>query len=335
MAFIDVQRLEKTFIIRKREEGLLGAFKGLFHRQIERRQAVAGITFSLDEGEIVGVIGPNGAGKSTTIKCMTGILVPSGGRVLVGGIVPWEQRRLNARQIGVVFGQKTALWWDVPVIETFKLLRDIYMVPEDQFRRNMALFDDILGMREFLTMPVRQLSLGQRMRADLAAALLHNPRVLFLDEPTIGLDVSVKERLRGLIREINKRQRVTVLLTTHDVGDLQQLAQRILVIDHGRLIYQGTIEEAIRQFAPESTVTVELSAPPAEPLALPHGEVVRQEGLRWWIRFRRDRISAADLVGHLIARYPIRDFTLTEPDIEEIIRGIYDRRYEMPESLVV
>ena len=328
MAIIEVKDLQKVFRVHKQQDGVLGALSGLFHRTIEDRKAVDGVSFAVEAGEIVGYVGPNGAGKSTTIKCLTGILVPSGGQVSVGGLDPWIHRVKNARQIGVVFGQKTALWWDVPVIETFRLLRDIYEVPDDRFRKNLALFDDILGIGEFQTMPVRQLSLGQRMRADLAAALLHNPKILFLDEPTIGLDVLAKERLRTFIREINRTDQITVLLTTHDMGDIEMLCHRIMIIDRGKVIHQGSISETIHHFAPESTAVVDLAQIPDGPVRVEGGVVVQVDGLRHWIRFRRDRITAADLVDRLMRKYPIRDFTLQEPSIEEIVRGIYDRPCE-------
>ena len=220
--------------------------------------AVNDISFQVGEGEIIGYIGPNGAGKSTTIKMLAGILVPTAGSMRVLGCVPHQQRTEHTRHIGVVFGQRTHLWWDVPVIDSLRLLRDIYKVPEAQYQRNLALFSDLLGLNEFQNVPVRQLSLGQRVRADIAAALLHDPAILFLDEPTIGVDVVSKDRLRTFIKEINAARKVTVLLTTHDMNEIEKMCRRVIIIDHGRLIYDGSIEAIRAQYGSQRVLAVDL-----------------------------------------------------------------------------
>jgi len=319
MAIVEVRDLVKIFRVRKRGTGPLG----ILRRKTREVHAVDGISFDVEEGEIVGYIGPNGAGKSTTVKCLTGILVPTSGVVTVGGLVPWRDRIKNGRQIGVVFGQKTSLWWDVPVIDTYRLLRDIYDVPEPVFRRNLGLLDDILGLKEFQDTPVRQLSLGQRVRADLGAVMLHNPRFLFLDEPTIGLDVAAKERLRVFIANMNAATRVTVFLTTHDMSEIERLCRRIMIIDRGRLVYSGSISDAIQKYAPCSDVVVELAETPSGPVVVEGGEVVRQEGARYWIRFRRDQTTAGHLVGQLMAKYPVKDFRVDDPNVEQIVKTVY------------
>ncbi len=230
---IEVENLQKRFWVRHHHHGAVGALRNLVTRAGREVRAVDGISFRVAAGEMVGYIGPNGAGKSTTIKMLTGILVPSGGRVTVAGLVPWRQRRSLARRIGVVFGQRTQLWWDLPLIESLSLLRHIYRVPAARFAANLEVFRDLLELNAFLDTPVRQLSLGQRMRGDLAAALLHDPEILYLDEPTIGLDVVAKQRIRNLLLRLNRERDLTVLLTTHDMTDIARLCQRMMLIDRG------------------------------------------------------------------------------------------------------
>lgn len=236
---ITVENLTKEFKSYKKNPGFKGTVKGLFSREVVIKKAVDNISFHIDKGEIVGYIGSNGAGKSTTIKMMTGILVPTAGRCVVNGIIPYENRMENAQQIGVVFGQRTQLWWDLPLTETFTILKEIYNVSDQDFKERMAFLDQVLNLSEFINNTVRTLSLGQRMRADLGAALLHNPKVLYLDEPTIGLDVVVKENIRLAIKEINREFKTTVVLTTHDLGDIEELCNRIIIIDAGKKIYDG------------------------------------------------------------------------------------------------
>ena len=240
---IRVEQLEKTFQVVQTRGGMLGAVRSLVDRQTRAVRAVDGISFVVQPGEMVACVGPNGAGKSTTIKMLTGILVPSGGHVEVFGLVPHRQRRSLAQRIGVVFGQRTQLWWDLPLSDSFALLRHIYRVPADRFAHNLKTFRDLLELDDFFDTPVRQLSLGQRMRGDLAAALLHDPHVLFLDEPTIGLDVVAKHRIRHFLQALNRERGVTVLLTTHDMTDVERLCSRLLIIDHGRVLYDGNLDQ--------------------------------------------------------------------------------------------
>jgi ABC-2 type transport system ATP-binding protein len=284
---------------------------------------VDGVSFRLEAGEMVGYIGPNGAGKSTTIKMLTGILVPSGGHIMIDGRVPHQQRVEHVRRIGVVFGQRTQLWWDLPTIESFELLRYIYRIPEQRWRKNLDAFTELLDLDAFLETPVRQLSLGQRMRADLAAALLHEPAILFLDEPTIGLDVVAKERIRQFLANINRERGVTVILTTHDLEDITRLCQRVVLIDHGHVIYDGGLEDLRTRFGRQRTLVVDLDEV-ANGLQVPNAELVRREGPRVWLRFDREVTTAAALIAAVAARYRVRDLTVEEPAIEGIVRGIYE-----------
>ncbi len=248
MALIEARGLTKEFKIFRRREGVTGAFRDLFQRDYEILRAVDGIDFKVEEGEMVGYIGANGAGKSTTIKMLTGILVPTAGTVVVNGYVPYKDREVYTRGIGVVFGQRSQLWWDIAVIESFKLLRRIYNVSKEEFDRRLQKFDDILELSSLLHLPVRKLSLGQRMRCDLAAALLHNPAIVFLDEPTIGLDVLAKARIRDFLKEINNVYKTTIILTTHDLGDIEALCPRVAIIDHGKMLYDGSVENLYIQW---------------------------------------------------------------------------------------
>ena len=325
----------KDFMIAKRETGFLGAVKSLVKREHIKKEAVKDISFSIGEGEMVGYIGPNGAGKSTTIKMLTGILVPSSGSVKVNGIIPYENRQENAKNIGVVFGQRTQLWWDLPTIESFELLKEIYQVSDKRYKENMDTFTEILGLDEFLNTPVRQLSLGQRMRADIAASLLHDPPILFLDEPTIGLDVVAKEKMRTFIKEINNERKITVILTTHDMEDIEKLCERMILIDHGQKVYDGEIEVVKERFGKTRTLIVDLEES-SHSLQLKGGEVFKEEASRFWIRFNRDEVSASEIIAQITETHNIKDLTVEEPAIESIISRIYQEGYqELPETVKV
>lgn len=319
---IHVEHLTKHYQRTKRREGLFGSLLTLVNAEYETVRAVNDISFDVAEGELVGYIGPNGAGKSTSIKMLCGILVPTGGKVEVNGLVPHKHRMANARQIGAVFGQKTQLWWDVPVIESLRLFRDIYKVPETQYKRNLELFNELLDLHEFSDAPVRQLSLGQRMRADLAAALLHNPRLLFLDEPMIGVDVVVKERLRHFIQQVNRDQKVTVLLTTHDMVDIEKVCSRIMIIDHGQIVYDGGLDQIRERYGTTRTLVVEFeeSVPDFE---APHAKLTKTEGKRKWFAFNRVETSPSALIAYISTRFPVADLAVEEPEIEEIVRTVY------------
>ena len=323
-AIIEVKGLRKEFRVARRKEGPFAALRTLFSREFDTKVAVNDVSFTIEPGELVGYIGPNGAGKSTTIKMLTGILVPTAGEVRVRGLVPYQRRVENARQIGVVFGQRTQLWWDLPTVESFELLRHIYKVPVERYRQNMDLYRDLLGLDEFLSTPVRQLSLGQRMRADLAAALLHDPEIVYLDEPTIGLDVVAKERIREFIRTINRERGVTVILTTHDMQDIEKICARMILIDHGRVVYDGPLAQIKERFGKHRTLVADLEPNGAvADIEVEGAELVRREGSRIWLRFNRDELSASELITRVSTRFPIRDLTVEEPEIEGIIARIY------------
>jgi ABC-2 type transport system ATP-binding protein len=331
-AIIETKELRKVFRSVKRQPGALGALRTLFSTAYEERVAVAGATMSLEPGELVGYIGPNGAGKSTTIKMLTGILVPTSGLVRVDGIVPWERRTENARNIGVVFGQRSQLYWDLPLVESFELLRAIYGIPHDRYRQNLDEFIEILEMSDFLRTPVRQLSLGQRMRGDFAAAMLHGPKIVYLDEPTIGLDVVAKEAIRQFIARVNAERGTTIILTTHDLADVERLCRRIVLIDHGTIIYDGDIERIKGEYGRFRTLVVHLAEPVSDP-ELRGAELVGADGTTLRFRFDRNHERADLLVRQASERYRVEDVTIEEPDLESIIRRIYVEGYETPQEV--
>ena len=319
---IHVEHLTKDYQRVVRREGFLGSLRTLISAQYQITRAVNDISFHIDEGELVGYIGPNGAGKSTSIKMLCGILVPTSGTIEVNGLIPHINRMKNAQQIGAVFGQKTQLWWDVPVIESLRLFRDIYKISDAQFKHNLELFNELLDLHEFQNTPVRQLSLGQRMRADMAAALLHNPRLLFLDEPMIGVDVVVKERMRTFIQEINRSQKVTVLLTTHDMVDIEKLCSRIMIIDHGQIVYDGNAEQMRAEYGTQRTLVVEFDEVVPD-FSAPLSTLVHSEGRKKSFVFNRFETSPSTLINYISSRYPIIDLAVEEPEIEAIVRTIY------------
>jgi ABC-2 type transport system ATP-binding protein len=329
MPIIRASDLRKVFRTVKRVPGALGALRTLFSRQHEDRVAVSGISMSLEAGELVGYIGPNGAGKSTTIKMLTGILVPTSGEVEVAGIVPYERRKENARNIGVVFGQRSQLYWDLPLVESFELLRAIYGIPRDRYRANLAAFTDLLQMDDFMRTPVRQLSLGQRMRGDFAAAMLHDPRIVYLDEPTIGLDVVAKDAIRTFIRRINEERGTTIILTTHDLADVERLCRRIVLIDKGSIIYDGGVDRIKTQYGAFRTLVVRFAEAVERP-ELDGAELLSLEGTTARFRFDRTRERAAALIRQATERFEITDVSIEEPDLESIIRRIYIEGYDGP-----
>lgn len=319
---IRVEDLRKSFRIAQREPGLAGALKGVLRPRYRTVHALEGISFSLAPGELVGYIGPNGAGKSTTVKILSGILVPDSGRCEVMGRVPWRERREHVARIGVVFGQRTQLWWDLPVIESFELLRDIYGVPQEQYALTRDELVLLLDLAPLMDVPVRQLSLGQRMRCDLAAALLHSPPLLFLDEPTIGLDAVSKLAVRDFIRRLNRERGVTVILTTHDMDDIEALCSRVLVIGAGKLLLDGSIEDLRGRVTRERWLIVDLEEEHAA-FSDPDAELMERDGGRLSLRFDPSRVSPAELIGRIAARYPVRDLFVQNPPIEEIIARLY------------
>ncbi|MFE5535009.1 ATP-binding cassette domain-containing protein [Streptomyces sp. NPDC056492] len=314
-ALIQLDGVEKVFDVRRRVS--------LMRREKRQVRAVDGISFEVARGEVVGYIGPNGAGKSTTIKMLTGILTPSGGRLRVAGIDPARERMRLAHRIGVVFGQRTTLWWDLPLKDSYGLMRRMYRIPEARFKANLERCVDRLDLAELLDVPVRQLSLGQRMRGDIAAALLHDPDVLYLDEPTIGLDVVSKAKVRAFLRQLNAELGTTVLLTTHDLQDIEQLCERVMVIDHGRLMYDGALAglHAMGEGGGERTLVVDLERELPE-ISVAGARVVKVDGPRQWLAFPAGA-SAAPLVAEVAARYPLLDLSVREPDIEDVIARMY------------
>jgi ABC-2 type transport system ATP-binding protein len=324
---VATRELRKVFRAVRRVPGPLGALRTLFSRAYEDRVAVSGVTMSLEAGELVGYIGPNGAGKSTTIKMLTGILVPTSGELDVAGLVPYERRHDNARNIGVVFGQRSQLYWDLPLVESFELLRAIYAIPRDRYRQNLDAFVELLEMGEFMHTPVRQLSLGQRMRGDFAAAMLHDPKIVYLDEPTIGLDVVAKDAVRAFIKEINEQRGTTVVLTTHDLADVERLCRRIILIDKGSIVYDGDVERIKSQYGTTRTLVVRFPEPIDRP-SLDGAELASVEGTLARFTFDRNAQRAAALIGQAAQRYGITDVSLEEPDLESIIRRIYVDGYD-------
>lgn len=322
MSIITVKNLRKEFKVSKHYRGMLGTLRNLTTREFTLVKAVDNIDFTIARGELVGYLGPNGAGKSTTIKMLTGLLTPTGGEVVVNGRVPHQQRQLYVQRIGAVFGQRTTLWWDLPVIESLELLRHIYRIPADRYRQNLHEFTTLLEMQSFLNTPVRSLSLGQRMRADICAALLHDPDLLFLDEPTIGLDVVAKERIREFVRHVNSARGVTILLTTHDMADVERLCSRVMIIDHGRLLYNGRLQTLQDRFGGKRELVVDFAEPYPQ-VTVPGVTLTSYHDLRATYEFERQTISASELIGLLSTQYRIRDLSVREPDIESTIRRIY------------
>ena len=323
MPIITVEHLSKHFKVYKRRTGFWGNLSSTVSRQHDVVKAVDNVNFSLERGELVGYIGANGAGKSTTIKMLTGILVPTSGHIDVMGLTPYRNRRENTRRIGVVFGQRTQLWWDLPVIDSFELLKHIYEIPQNLYKQNLEFFSELLQLQPFLSTPVRRLSLGQRMRCDLTAALLHNPEILYLDEPTIGLDVVAKEQVRQFLRQVNAERQVTVILTTHDLNDVEKVCQRLIIIDSGKIIYDGGIDALKERYGKTRILIVDLAQAYSD-IQLEGVDLTRRDGNRIWLAFDRDTISASEVIAQLTARYEIQDLTISEPEIEEIVRRIYE-----------
>ncbi len=324
MPVIETHDLTKVFQIPKKDPGLAGAVKALVAPKYEHKTAVDRVNFQVAEGEIVGYIGVNGAGKSTTIKMLTGILVPTSGRVCVLGRDPHRERVANAREIGVVFGQRTQLWWDLAFIESLNLVAKIYQVPAARYQQLLDQFADTLELKELLHVPIRNMSLGQKMRAELAATLIHEPSVVYLDEPTIGLDLIVKERIRDFIKEQNRTRNTTVVLTTHDLGDIEELCRRVIIIDAGKLIYDGPIETIKQRFGKYREITFETTRAPGQ-VSLPAGaEITAAEPRRLTIRFDRTATTASQVAGALMNQIEVADFSLSEPDLASVIMQIYN-----------
>ncbi|MDY4077443.1 MAG: ATP-binding cassette domain-containing protein [Clostridium sp.] len=326
---IKVENITKEFKSNKKYPGFRGAIKSFFSTEYIIKRAVDDISFSIEDGEIVGYIGANGAGKSTTIKMMTGILTPTSGKITVDGLVPYEKRKENAKRIGVVFGQKTQLWWDLPLSETFTLLKEIYEVSDKDFNERMAFLNSTLSLEDFMLTPVRSLSLGQRMRADIAAALIHNPKVVYLDEPTIGLDVMVKEKVRNAIREINKKYGTTIILTTHDLNDIEELCSRIIIIDNGKKIYDGSLEEIKSRYGARTSIELQvkkkinLSSLNFKENLEEDDLNIKEENNKIIATFNKNKISSSEIMSEILTKVEVIDFKVIETSIEDIIKKIY------------
>ena len=336
---IYVNDLRKEFKKTIKEPGLKGSVKALFKPNNEIIKAVDGISFRVGKGEMLGFIGPNGAGKSTVIKMLTGILTPTSGTCEINGFIPQENRQKYVKEIGVVFGQRTQLWWDLALRETYSVLKEIYDVPDNEFKKRMAFLNEVLELDDFISSPVRTLSLGQRMRADIAASLLHNPKVLFLDEPTIGLDVVVKDNIRKAIQKINAEEGTTVILTTHDLADIELLCNRIVMIDKGKMVFDGQISDLKHEFGQMRDLCFELNFADdisklkyVSDLNLNDDDIeIKNEGVAVSVRFDSNAVSVENMLSYTLSKVHVKDINLKDADIEEIIRRIYRQEVSMDE----
>ena len=336
MSLIHIDNLSKQFKVLNRREGIRGAFRDLFSGNYRTVEAVAGISFDIEAGEIVGYIGPNGAGKSTTIKMMTGILKPSSGTLQVNELVPYDNRIRQAQIMGVVFGQRTQLWWDLPVIESFKILREIYKVDQKTFDKHMSMFNDLVGLNALYSQQVRTLSLGQRMLCDIAASFLHNPQVVFLDEPTIGLDISVKAKIRDLIKTLNDERNTTIILTTHDLGDVEALCHRIIIIDKGKILYDGNIKKVNTLFGAYRTLKLQiddfnestlqtLRTKLTERFSADEGFTIAQTEEFWTdVTFDQARMPLSDVLNFVMTNFTVSDVRIVEISMENVVKKVYD-----------
>lgn len=330
---IKVENVKKDFKKVVKDQGVKGSIKSLFNRKYEIVHAVDDISFNVDKGEILGFIGANGAGKSTTIKMLTGILTPTEGNVEINGKIPTKNRKEYVKEIGVVFGQRTQLWWDLPLVETFSVLKEIYNVDDDAFKKRMGFLNEVLELDAFIKSPVRTLSLGQRMRADLAASMIHSPKVLFLDEPTIGLDVAVKNNIRQAITQINEQEDTTIILTTHDLNDIETLCQRIVMIDKGKLIYDGTLANMKGQFGNFREVNMSLENSDEidklnflDTFKLKKKDIsINKTKEKVSISFNQDKLSIADMLEYLLKNTNIKDISVNDVNIEEIVCRMYGK----------
>lgn len=333
MAMIKVENLAKQFKALNRKEGLFGAIKDLFSNDYSTVKAVDGVSMEIQPGEIVGFAGPNGAGKSTTIKMLTGVLEPTEGTVEVNGFTPFKERKRYMKEVGVVFGQRTQLWWEIPAIESFKLLKEIYKIPQKEFDENLKLFDDLVGLSKLYNKPVRQMSLGQRMLCDIAASFLHNPKIIFLDEPTIGLDISVKSKIRKIIKDLNRLKGTTILLTTHDVGDMEELCKRIILIDKGSIIYDGETEAFNKLFGSYRTLKISTDLDRTESIAadmkssFPDEEAVKINfDDKGWIDavIDQEKLQLTEVLSSVMSRHAVKDVEIQEIEMEAVIQKIYE-----------
>ena len=324
MAIIRTEGLDKKFKIYERGEGITGYLKSFVKREYREVEAVKNLDLEIEKGEMIGYIGSNGAGKSTTVKMLTGILEPTSGQLEVDGRNPVKHRKNNAMNMGVVFGQKTQLWWDLPVKESFKLLKEIYEVDEEEYEDRIKEFDEVLQLSDFWDQPVRKLSLGQKMRCELAAAFLHHPKIVYLDEPTIGLDVAVKERIREFIKKMNREEDITVMLTTHDIGDIEDLCERVVVLDEGKKIYDGRLDSLVDKFTSRRLI-MELKEGEEFDLSMNGVVEISKNQKDVEVTFDREKISASDLMRQILDEHEVIDFKIKEPDIESVVKKVYNK----------
>lgn len=322
MSFIEVKNVSKEFKVNKRSAGIPGMIANMFSPKYEIKKAVNNLSFTIEKGEMVGFIGPNGAGKSSTIKMLSGILCPDKGSISVGGFIPYKQRKAYVGNIGVVFGQKSQLQWDLPVIDSFELLRAIYRIPEEKYKRNLDRFTEMLDMKSFINQPVRQLSLGQRMRADIVASLLHSPEIVFFDEPTIGVDIIGKETIRSFIKELNEQDKVTMIFTTHDMQDIEQTCKRIIIIDKGSLMYDGSLQEIRSRYGTSRRLIAEFNeATEVDPIKNVIIEDMKDRKVSF--TFDNNVVDVNKLMHEVLEKYSVHDVTVAEPEIESIIQKMY------------
>ena len=323
MSYIIVKNLNKTFKVNVRDSGLINAFKSLVKRNYKEIKAVDNISFKINEGEIVGYIGPNGAGKSTTIKMLTGILKPDSGEIKIGGFTPFIDRVKYVKNIGVVFGQKSQLWWDIPVDDSFLLLKDIYKIKDEDYLERKEELVKLLKLKDLLKMPVRQLSLGQRMRCEIAASLLHNPKVLFLDEPTIGLDAVSKVEVRKFIKEINEKKKVTIILTSHDMTDIESLTNRVIVIGHGKILYDGKFSDIKKKYNRNKKVEIIYKNIISTP-KIKNVEIIKKERNKVLLEVDMEKNSISDVIREYTKVCEISDVNIIENDIDIVIVNLYE-----------
>ena len=321
MSVVEVKNLKKYYQVHKKEPGLAGSLKSLFVRKYEDVKAVNNISFNIEEGELVGFIGPNGAGKTTTLKCLSGLLYPTSGKISVLGFNPWERKAEFLKQIALVMGQKNQLWWDLPPMETFVLNKEIYEVPDEQFKKTLDGLVKLLEVEDILKIQVRKLSLGQRMKCELIAALLHSPKVLFLDEPTIGLDVVMQKKMRDFIKEYNRRYKATIILTSHYMGDVKELCQRVLIIDKGKLVFDGQLAEIVQKYADYKLISVILSKEVDPKILNGIGKVKEFNYPKLILTVKRNETSK--LAAKVLEKLPVADLNIEEPPIEDIIRELF------------
>ncbi|MCX6731277.1 MAG: ABC transporter ATP-binding protein [Candidatus Roizmanbacteria bacterium] len=321
MATLSVSHLSKHFRIYKKEAGLAGSIRSFFKRTYETSKAVDDISFSIEQGELVGFIGPNGAGKTTTLKCLSGLIYPTSGEINVLGYTPFDRNHEYLRSISLVMGQKSQLWWDLPAMESYLLYKEMYDIPEMHFKKTLDELVTLLDLKEILHVQVRKLSLGQRMKCELVAQLLHSPKILFLDEPTIGLDIVMQQKIRSFVREYNKKYNATIILTSHYMDDVKELCKRIIIINHGRILYDGSLDAVVSKHTQLKKISIIFEKPTTQDELEKRGKILSFDGINATLEVNKDKVAA--VTGYILSQYSVIDLTIEEPQIEEIISGIF------------